>query len=796
MRFILALTLALLFYSGSSNLYGQLPANQSPHPERLHYGWPAMWISHPTASGYDFGVFHFRKNFELDSIPEALVVNISADNRYRLWINGEFIAAGPSRGDLLHWRFETVDIASFLKTGKNTMAALVWNYGQERPIFQMSLQSGFLLQADHADFQHLNTDRDWRVIHNRSYKPLTGARERLNAYLVTGPRLEIDGSQYPWGWEQPDYDDAAWVKAKPVRRAHPKGNGTEFQWELVPRTIPMMYEKTEADIQQVKEQERTPFLQNGLLIIPADTTIEFLLDQTYLTNAYPYLQVSQGAGSLIQLEYAEALLDEQGRKGNRNEVTGKQIKGYFDRFLPDGGRQRLFTTPWFRTWRYIKMTVTTKEKPLLIEKFYGKRTGYPFEERASFQSDQSRISEVWEVGWRTAELCAGETYYDCPYYEQLQYVGDTRIQALISLYVSGDDRLMRKAIETYDDSRLANGLTMSRHPAYLGQIIPPYSLFWIHMVSDYWMHRPDEDFVRAMLPGIRTVLDWHRQQIDTTTGLLGSTLYWNFVDWTEAWPWDPVRDEGGVPKTKGGSSILSLQLAYTLEAAIPLMEHFGDDYHATAYSRWLDQLKSAVKKYCWDSERQLFADTPEKDAFSQHANIMAILSNTVAETEQTTLLQRILQEEDLTQVTFYYRFYLMQALFKTGMGDRYFSALAPWYDMLDLGLTTFAEKPDPTRSDCHAWSASPNYDLLATVAGIRPASPGFREVMIQPNPGDLEHFTAEMPHPSGMIKVVYRQEEGKQLFTVQLPSGIAGQLVFTGKNLSLDDSGEIQEFSF
>lgn len=794
MRYILPAICCLLLFCISS-LSGQSVQLHQPHPDRLQYGWPAQWIAHPTASAYDFGIYHFRKNFELDSIPDQLIVNISADNRYRLWINGTFVTSGPSRGDLLHWRFETINIAPFLKEGENTIAALVWNYGSVRPVYQISLRTGFLLQSDHPEFQELNTGNSWLVIQNRSYKPLTGARERLNAYLVTGPRLEIDGQNYPWGWEQTDYDDSAWVNAQPVRRAHPRGNGTEFQWELVPREIPLMYETEEEPIQLRKAGERTTFLQNGMLIIPADTTIEFLLDQTYLTNAIPYLQVSQGAGSSIQLEYAEAMLDEEGLKANRDEIDNKTVKGYFDRFLPDGGRQRLFTTPWFRTWRYINMTVTTRNKPLLIEKFYGKRTGYPFEEKAVFRCEEEKVDRVWEVGWRTAELCAGETYYDCPYYEQLQYVGDTRIQALISLYVSGDDRLMRKAIQTYDDSRLANGLTMSRHPAYLGQIIPPYSLFWVHMVTDYWMHRPDEEFVRTMLPGVKTVLEWHRQQIDPDNKLLGTTKFWNFVDWTDEWPWDPVRDEGGVPQTDGGSSILSLQLAYTLQTAIPLMEHFGEDHYAQEYQEWLTELKKAIGDHCWDVGRQLYADTPKKESYSQHANIMAILSDMVPEAEQAELLKRLMQEEDLIQVTFYYRFYLMQALFKTGLGDAYFQELQPWYDMLELGLTTFAEKPDPTRSDCHAWSASPNYDLLATVAGIRPAAPGFKEILVQPYPGELASFEASMPHPDGTISVSYSKEGRNDQFVVEIPEGTRGKLIFRNQTKILE-GGKSQEFTF
>jgi alpha-L-rhamnosidase len=96
---------------------------------------------------------------------------------------------------------------------------------------------------------------------------------------------------------------------------------------------------------------------------------------------------------------------------------------------------------------------------------------------------------------------------DTPYWERLQYV-DTRIQALISYAVAGDDRLARQAIEAFNNSRIADGLTQSRYPSSLVQIIPTLSLLWVGMVHDFWMCRGDPDFVRAQLAGTRAVLDW------------------------------------------------------------------------------------------------------------------------------------------------------------------------------------------------------------------------------------------------------------------------------------------------
>ena len=158
-------------------------------------------------------------------------------------------------------------------------------------------------------------------------------------------------------------------------------------------------------------------------------------------------------------------------------------------------------------------------------------TAYPFEFKATLAGDIPQLDELWTTGWRTARLCAHETYIDAPYWEQLQYVGDTRIQALISYVMTGDGRLARQAIKALDDSRTPEGLTQSRYPSAVPQFIPPFSLLWVSMLHDYWMYVDDEVLVKETLPHTRTVLDWFagHQRPD---GLLGRMRWWEFADWT------------------------------------------------------------------------------------------------------------------------------------------------------------------------------------------------------------------------------------------------------------------------
>ena len=111
--------------------------------------------------------------------------------------------------------------------------------------------------------------------------------------------------------------------------------------------------------------------------------------------------------------------------------------------------------------------------------------------------------------------------------------------------------------------------------------------------------------------------------------------------------------------------------------------------------------------------------------------------------------------------------------------------------MLDLGLSTWAETPEPARSDCHAWSASPNYDLLTIVAGIKPGAPGFKTVRIEPHLEGLHQFDASMPHAAGKIVASYRLGENGWTATITLPPGIDGQLSWKNKISPLDAGTQI-----
>ncbi|HEX4810072.1 MAG TPA: family 78 glycoside hydrolase catalytic domain, partial [Bryobacteraceae bacterium] len=570
--------------------------------------WTAQWIAAPDSPPADYAVYHFRRTFDLTAVPNSFPIRVTADNRYIVYLNGKRLGFGPARGDLDHWRYETYDIANQLHAGRNVLAAVVWNAGPNAPMAQDTNRTGFLLDGS----PEVGTGTQWKCIRDEAYSP-ESATGKVPGYYAVGPTDHVDGSKYPWGWEQLDYDDSSWKSPLLLGVASDRdAQDAHTRWMLVPRPIPFEALQPEQPLRPRTEDVHQ---------VPPHSSVTVLLDQGYETTGYPALTISGGKGATVEIGYAESLyVPGTHLKGNRNEVAGKQFIGYQDVFVSDGGVQRTYRPLWWRTWRYIQLKVTTEDSPLTVDSLTAEHNGYPFVLKAHFDGGPPDIQAILDVGWRTARLCAHETYMDCPYYEQLQYVGDTRIQSLVSLYMTGDGRLMRNAIEEIDASRTAEGATYSRAPSRLQQYIPPFSLWWIGMLHDYWMYQDDPAFIASKLNGVEAVLSFFRAH-QKASGSLGPMPWWNFIDWSAPFP-------SGVPRAgaDGSSAPLDLQLLLAYQWAADLEAALGSQTQAAHYRTRADELRSTIQSLYWDPNRQMYANTSEKSSFSQHAQALAVLA--------------------------------------------------------------------------------------------------------------------------------------------------------------------------
>ena len=766
---------------------------QTVNPQLLSKPWEAFWIASTKTFQQDYGLYQFRKQVSLPEKPSSFVIHVSGDNRYKLYVNGQLASLGPARSEVFNWNFETIDIAPLLVAGNNIVAAVVWNFGPLKPWAQMSYRTAFILQGNSITEKMLNTDSSWKCIESTAYTACTKNTNYSNTF--TGPGEQVDFNQFAKGWETNEFDDTNWSSAAELFNGLPKGAFAWTDgWMLVQSSLPQM----EMQVQRLASLRGSSGLtipaifpkSKSSFTIPKKTKASFLLDQGVLTNAYFSVAFSKGKGSTIEIGYAETLFTADSSNGkvkysksNRNEIEGKVFFGTMDALIADGTSGQVFTSLLWRTYRYVQVTVETSNEALNIDDIFGVYTGYPFMMNAVLNTSDDTLLRIMETGWRTARLCAIETYMDCPYYEQLQYVGDTRIQAMVSLYNSGDDRLMKNAITQFDQSRMAEGITGSRFPTSLPQQIPTFSLWWISMVKDYWMYRDDTGFVKSFLPGIRQVLSFF-SKYEQKDGRIKNAPYWEFTDWADAPGWHigiaPVGNDGC-------SAILDLQLLLAYQTAALLETSLGKKWIANEYNLKAATLRNAILKNYWNENRKLIADTKEHDLYSQHANALAILTEVISGKEATALGNKILHEKVLVEATIYFKYYVNWALRKAGLGNNYLNQLQIWKDNLNQGLSTWAEVSDisNTRSDCHAWGASPNIEFFRTVLGIDTDAPGFAAIKVQPHLGNLKIIGGEIPHPKGKIKASYNYENGKWKIDIEIPANTTGKMLWKSKSFIL-----------
>jgi len=763
----------------------------------------AAWVWHPEAGPDEQVALRFVNEFEL-SAPAELVFHLSADQRYELTLDGEPVSFGPDRGDVAHWSFASYRVA--LPAGSHRFEALVAWIGPHAPDAQHSHAPGFIFAAEGELAETLDSGRGgWQVARVEGWsfeasplpwsvgspQTIDGARlhgadpDWRQPKTVTGPMRASRHGVMRDGWRlRPTRLPEQ--RREPVQAGRPRAliEGD------APRRTPIEPEHVEAAEQAA--DWAALLVGEGSVTIPADRRLALLVDLEDYYCAFPQLRLGGGAGSRVGVAWTEALYetDDQGRatrhKGDRDEVLGKVFasrgfRGYDDFFLNDGGEGRDYRSWWWRAGRYLLIEVETADEPLVIERFSLLETRYPLEDEGRFQSSDPELDATHPLMVRGMQMCSHETYMDCPYYEQLMYTGDTRLEMLVTYLMTPDARLPQRGIELFDWSRgtWQWELPAGRYPSRKAQIIPGYSLIWISMLRDFAYWRDDPAFLRERLPGMRGVIEQFRQRLGPS-GLLEELAGWPFTDWVPEW------ETGVAPDGREGiSSINNLFLVQSLRHAAEVEEAHGDPLLALRNQRLADELSAEIVARFWVEERGLLADDEAHQHFSEHAQCLALLNGVLDEDRAAACFDALLKAEDLSRASIYFSHYLFETLKQHDRGDLIVEKMDFWKNLVRQGLKTPVEQPEPSRSDCHAWGSHPLFHGRASLFGLRPATPGFGEVEIAPSPGPLTRLEIRAPHPAGWIEGALEFDGETCRGSVTLPDGVTGTFHWQGNETDL-----------
>lgn len=744
-----------------------------------------IWIPEWNANDKDMPMLVlFRREIKLFEKPHRAVIQISADSRYKLYLNGKMVEMGPSRGDRQTWFYDEVDLLPFLDRGENVLAVQVLRYPTEHHkgnhgIFRTEYP-GLFIKGDIWDEQEnrysLDADEEWRCKKDEGFHIIPEAEGFAPLQIFE----DREGKEKLAGWMLPGYIDKDWNIAKSysfMSKAVSPGN-------LHLRTIPFLYRK-DRKFQEIMVVRQSGFHKKDWkelleekksLIIPAYRKEIVEISAGEEMTAYLHIVMQGGKGARIKILQSESYVQPERHhnglpvKKRRDDWKNGYLEGFTDHYLVAGygteKNEEEYEPFWFRTFRFIRLEIETESEPLTLSRFYYTETGYPLEIKTQVSTSDPDMRGIWEISERSLRRCMHETYEDCPFYEQLQYAMDARSEILYTYAVSADDRLARKCMDDFRRSQRYDGLLNCSYPCYGPNIIPGFSVYYILMLYDHMMYFGDKELLEEHLPTVERILNFfHRRRtpegyVMKLGGLNGKSTKWSFIDWTPEWD-----DTTGVPTATlhGAITMESLLYVMGLQRTADIARYLGRKELAQIYLKRAENVQIAIRKYCTGRDGML-TDGPGVELYSQHVQVFAILTHTVDFVQGKKNLEKtLLFPEQYTQCSVAMAFYLFRALQETNLyiwTDKYWEI---WKRMIEKGVTTCVEDEVGERSDCHAWGALILYELPSVVLGVQPSSPGYTSVNICPQPGHLTYAKGHVLTPKGFIDVSWKREDGGRI---------------------------------
>ncbi|WVQ76529.1 hypothetical protein IAR50_006199 [Cryptococcus sp. DSM 104548] len=780
----------------------------------LHQNWVWLpnWVDSPTPPSTSAArLVSFCRSIPLSSIPPAVVLHFSADTRYKLFINGQRVAVGPTKGHASIWYYDTLDISPFLQEGLNELEFRVIRYfasSRGGMPFERTSFPGLTVVGRVGDID-VGSKEGWLGYVDETTEYPTG--------LVDDVFLHINERTSP---------STPSVPQVPVAYSFKLLNGELSPWRLRPRPIPLP-ESTPVRVQTIhacssstSSSEWSSFLSGSSpLTLPQNTSHTLDIQADVHSTAFIRLVLFSPSSTRVKLKinYSEGYeLDPRQypwlrTKGNRLDPKG-HLLGPFDEIeleLP-GGEEVVWEPFWFRTFMLLRFSITTSSRPVTLGSFTADQVNYPMDVKAGWKEggmEGREREKMWEVSIRTLRNCMFDGYSDCPFYEQLQYSGDSRSVALFHYLLSGDDRLMRQAIINFAASITPEGLTQSRFPSHVPQVIAAFSLYWVLTICDHHLWFGDTPFAREFVPRVDGVLDWFERHVDGM-GLVGGIGedVWQYCDWVTGWSATDDHPDKGVP-TSGRKSnrhtYLSLLYVYTLQEAAKLLRSVGRPGNASEYEDRAERVREAINKYCFDGEfyTDSTADIADDLAYSQHCQIFAILSSTCPPSSAADLLKKtyVNPARAFSKCSYVMVFYALRAHSQAEDGgesyERYWKQVwKPWKQMLGNGLTTWEEDDVRQRSDCHAWGAVPVWEFCTELAGVKPIKAGCTEICWKPRVRLSEELEARICLGRGNVaRVRFWTDGGERLVRLELERAIEVRSVIEGVER---EHGVVQELEF
>ena len=649
----------------------------------------------------------FRKTISLDAKPDKAITRIAADSKYWLWINGELVVfEGQLKRDRLdETYYDELNLAPYLRTGKNVIAVLVWYWGREGFSHHDSGKGGFLFDGTFGE-TYVVSDATWKTQIHPAYEHSTDRGQPNMRLSVWNVRFNANKGAFN-GWQQPEFDDSQWSSTIE------KGTPPVTPWNvMVKRPFPQWKDFGLKEYASIKEIETSDSLK----------TVEGIMPYNARVSVYLKIKAPKGKVINIQTDQYDGWYDFGEGPANRAEYITKE------------GIQEFETLVWM-SGNSVKYSIPENVEVISLKY---REIGYPSEFTGAFTCDDPFYDKLWEMARRTLYINMFDNFMDCPDRERALWWGDVVNQSGECFYAldTASHALIKKSIKTLvawqrKDSTLLSPTSTLWHaelPQQMLASIGHYG-FW-----NYFMNTNDSTTIRNAYPAVRKYLGiWKMKENGLVQHRTGA---WDWGDWG----------------TNIDIDILDNCWYYlALKAAIPMAEMSGFNEDIVNYVKRMKSVEDNFSKVFWLENEQHFR-SKNLSIPDDRANAMAIVSG-LAEPEQFQGVKNVLETRMFASP--YLEKYVLEALCKIGSDTLALDRMKKRYtDMVEGPYSTLWEVWSGLKEGTinHGWNA-PNTVLSQNIAGLSPLEPGWTKYQVLPQMGGLTEISQIVPTINGKIEV-------------------------------------------
>lgn len=787
------------------------------------------------ADGSDSHVWAWARQQFLCDLSDVVRLEITADLRYDVWINGQYVGFGPARSHAATPSVDVYDVSELCSGGCNGIAVRVYSLGavdEKGGISSCMPQRGALWVRLSCGDDLIVSDEGWRMKADPAYASETASRGE------TQPPNECFDARRTLGnvWEQA-YDDEEWPGAKSV-----SGPGRESM-EVRDIPFPTYHSHAPDRVLQVgvlhfpvayselaltevaaalRDAESSPL--DARLIAKGDSMVELpavgkdcdcayaIWDLGRVWTGYPSVTLEGKAGAIVDICYGEHLT-----KGLVD--PSKTAMNYFDRVILDG-TPFVHTVTWPKCARYVQIVSSGGSVTACLSWF---RSTFPVQRAGSIATSSATLDHAVELSLHTVQLCMEDTFMDTPWRERGGWLGDDIVKAQVSYDYFGDYSLARRFLLQHSRGQLSSGAMQGKYPSNVPNLISTWSLRYPASLLEYSRSSGDWSLAREVWPCLTRLVSWilsHRVQNGLFEGppihVDAFTNKYNFIDWA------PVD-------TSGANAAWNAFAYKAIADAANIAKVLGETALHQEWNAIAVDTKRNFQTLFWDERRGVFAngyfDGKLTSRWGCHENVLAVLFDLATESQRGQIVERLLSE-DLQQIfipdendydvedpncgklptlsialnryrwpdekmvpigTPYFAGFWLEALCKLGLVEQAQEFICSrWGEFARQGATSVWETWNQSQSLSHGWSGIPAVLATREFCGIRRDDDEGLSFKVLPALGGLDWILGRVASPQGIIQGLFERKR-MMIFVPAGMQGLAGLPAEDGDSLWMND---------